>query len=151
MLANVTIGQAMTSEVITLRPLDTFDNAEKLFAAHNIHHLPVVDKDGKIVGIISKSDYHSLCDRFTLFSKSLGDRINESYFSSLLAKEVMKENPVCLPASSSLSVALGIFQKNLFHAIPVVSEDKKLIGILSTLDIINYLSLQLAEQPAVAS
>ena len=149
MLSAISISDVMTREVITLNPKDTFDKAEELFQKNNIHHLPVVDDDKKVLGMISKSDYLSLSDRFSLFSKSLGEKINKSYFSSLLCEEVMRSPAVCVSHDSALSVAIGIFQENLFHALPITDDEKKLVGILSTFDVLNYLSRKLEGQPLI--
>ncbi|NNE29651.1 MAG: CBS domain-containing protein [Saprospiraceae bacterium] len=149
MLSAISVSKVMTRDVITLDPKDTFDKAEELFQRNNIHHLPVVDGENKVLGMISKSDYLSLSDRFSLFSKSLGDKINKSYFSSLLCEEVMRSPAVCVSQDSSLAVAIGIFQENLFHAIPIIDADKKMVGILSTFDVLNFLNRQLEGQTLI--
>jgi len=50
-----------------------------------------------------------------------------------MTKQLAKLKP-----NDTISIALGYFRENRFHAIPIVDENKKLVGIVSTLDMINY-------------
>ncbi len=37
-----------------------------------------------------------------------------------------------------IEVALGLFRENLFHAIPIVDQENRVVGILTTLDMLNH-------------
>lgn len=50
------VADAMTSGVITCRPDDTVTRAEAVMGKHHVRRLPVVDADGKLVGILSIDD-----------------------------------------------------------------------------------------------
>jgi CBS domain-containing protein len=49
----LTVNQVMTSPVVTVPPTATLDAALDLMAKKNIRHLPVVDKEGKVVGYLT--------------------------------------------------------------------------------------------------
>ncbi|HUL39454.1 MAG TPA: CBS domain-containing protein [Methanomassiliicoccales archaeon] len=49
----LTVDKVMTSPVITVSPTTTLDAALDLMTAKKIRHLPVVDKDGKVVGYLT--------------------------------------------------------------------------------------------------
>jgi CBS domain-containing protein len=49
----LTVDQVMTSPVITVSPTTTLDAALDLMTIKNIRHLPVVDKEGKVVGYVT--------------------------------------------------------------------------------------------------
>jgi CBS domain-containing protein len=49
----LTVDKVMTSPVITVSPTTTLDSALDLMTARKIRHLPVVDKDGKVVGYLT--------------------------------------------------------------------------------------------------
>jgi CBS domain-containing protein len=49
----LTVGQVMTSPVITVSPSTTLEVALDLMASKNIRHLPVVDKEGRVVGYLT--------------------------------------------------------------------------------------------------
>lgn len=50
------VGQIMTSRVITVRADEPIVELVPAMANHGLHHIPVVDADGRFVGIISQSD-----------------------------------------------------------------------------------------------
>lgn len=49
----LTVDKVMTSPVVTVSPSTTLESALDLMAKENIRHLPVVDKDGKVVGYLT--------------------------------------------------------------------------------------------------
>jgi acetoin utilization protein AcuB len=53
---NMTVGDLMTTNVITVHTYDTLHKAVKLFLEHRFGCLPVLDKDGALVGIVSPID-----------------------------------------------------------------------------------------------
>ena len=131
-----TVGQIMSTPVITVSPSDTMDKVQDIFRSNNIHHIPVVD-DGKVVGIISNADYLRLLHGFTLFKTEKSDHYNDAILRSLLAGEVMTRQVATLSPEDSLVMAVGFFRENLFHALPVLSGEK-LVGIVTTFDLLTH-------------
>lgn len=131
------VSQIMTTEVIFLEPNDTMDKTQQIFQAHNIHHIPVID-EGKVVGIISKSDYLKLLHGFTLFKTHKSESYNEAIMRSLLVKEVMTRQVATIKPEDTVELAAGFFRENLFHALPVVDDSGNLLGIVTTYDLLNY-------------
>ncbi|MCB0567368.1 MAG: CBS domain-containing protein, partial [Phaeodactylibacter sp.] len=131
-----TVGQIMSTPVITVSPDDTMSKVQDTFRKNNIHHIPVIDK-GKVVGIISKSDYFRLLHGFTLFKTEKSNEYNDAIMRSLLVGEVMTKQVATLNPEDSLEMAAGFFRENLFHALPVVDKGK-LVGIITTFDLITY-------------
>lgn len=129
------VSQAMTSEVKCVHPDTTMDKVAEIFETHNFHHVPVTDADGKVLGIISSTDWHRLEDHFTLFKTQESTTLNKKIMRTLLAKEVMTKQLASVRADDSLEYAVDIFRENLFHALPVVNNEKKLIGILTPFDL----------------
>lgn len=138
MVENVALSEIMTSPVISLSPDDTVERVDHLFRANNIHHLPVIDADHKVVGIVSKGDYLLLCERFTLFRPEKELENNQLFFRTLLVSEVMTTQVATLRPSDTVIFAAGFFRENLFHAIPIVNEQKQLVGIVTTYDLLQY-------------
>ena len=131
-----TVGQIMSTPVITVGPDDTMKKVQDIFLMNNIHHLPAVI-DGKVAGMISKSDYLRLLHGFTLFKTEKSAEYNDAIMRSLLVGEVMTKQVATLAPEDTLDMAPGFFRENLFHALPVVSKGK-LVGIITTFDLINY-------------
>ena len=59
----VTAGDLMTAAVVAVRPDDTVEHAAKLMYDRRVKRLPVTDKNGRLVGIISRADVLSVFDR----------------------------------------------------------------------------------------
>jgi CBS domain-containing protein len=54
--ASVLIGEIMTKKVVTIDPDSDIADAAQLMDTHDVKRLPVVDSDGKMVGIITRGD-----------------------------------------------------------------------------------------------
>ena len=61
----------------------------------------------------------------------------QSYYKMI--REIMTQELDCLQADDKIITALELFQKNKYHAIPIVKEDDEIVGILTTFDIINLI------------
>ena len=135
---NQAIKHVMTAPVITVRPDETMDKVQRIFAEQVIHHVPVAEAGGRVVGMISKSDYLRLLHGFTLFKARKSEDYNRAILRSLLAHEVMTPQVATLHPDDSLSMAAGYFRENRFHAIPVVDDNGNLLGIVTTYDLITH-------------
>lgn len=139
MKANERLGNIMTKTVQTVDPKDTMETVHAIFQKANFHHLPVVDKEGTLIGLLSKEDYFSLQDSFTMFRKTENaEAQNLRLFRSLLVEEVMTAKLAVLSPEDTAATALGYFQENRFRAIPIVGADQQLLGIVTPLDLLNY-------------
>lgn len=131
------VSQVMTTEVCTVRSNDTMDKVADLFKANYFHHLPVVDY-GKVVGIVSSTDYHMLEDHFTLFSNQNSESINNAIMRSLLVKDVMTRQVAVIRPDDTVEFAASIFRENLFHALPVTDGQRNFLGIITPFDLLNF-------------
>lgn len=130
------ISEIMTKTLITISPDDTIKKVENLFREHRIHHLPV-EEDGKFVGMVSKSDYYFFKRGFNeinVENKWDSFRLKSHYVAEIMTKKVASMEP-----QEKINVAIEIFKENIFHAIPIIVNDR-LLGIVTTLDIIKHLS-----------
>lgn len=59
----VTAGDLMTSPAVTVGPEDTVEHAARLMYARGLKRLPVVDADGRLIGIVSRTDVLAVFDR----------------------------------------------------------------------------------------
>lgn len=134
---SISIQQIMTQEV-TFVTTDTFMNEViDIFRENDFHHLPVLE-DGKVVGIISVEDIHKVEHYFTIYNLPESRAFNEDFLRSVPAGDVMTKQVSTLRAQTPISVAVGFFLENLFHAIPIVDHQKCLVGILTTFDLLKY-------------
>ena len=49
-------SMVMSSPLLAISPDETFDDAVQLMKENHVHHLPVIDDDGRLVGIVAQSD-----------------------------------------------------------------------------------------------
>ncbi|QRM89869.1 CBS domain-containing protein [Lacinutrix sp. WUR7] len=132
------VSEIMTRDVITLNHKDDLDIAEKLFKKNNIRHIPVVSGD-KIIGLLSYTD---------LLRISFADAIDEDeqnvdtvVYNMFTIEQVMAKNLVSVSSNTTILEVAKILAKKEFHALPVVDDDK-LVGIVTTTDLIEYLIQQ---------
>lgn len=130
------VSTIMSGDLISVGPEDTIKRVEQLFKEHRIHHLPVT-VDGALVGIVSKSDYLFFKRGFN--DETTDNRIDDFRLKTRKVKDIMTKGIARLEPSDRIGVAVEVFKENLFHAIPVVENDK-LVGMVTTFDIIRKLS-----------
>lgn len=129
------LSEVMTEDPHRLTPTDWVEAADKLFQFYHIHHLPIVDTQDRVVGMLSYSDMLKISYGITLFRRKNTTVYNEALFSSLLIRDVMTEPVVTLREDQTVDEALQIFERNRFHAIPIVAGER-LVGIVTPLDLL---------------
>lgn len=140
------ISTIMTHHTIKVLPHTTVSEIEQIFERELIHHLPVVDENDFVVGIISKEDIRQVSGYME--RQTTGKTFTQKVHDTWTAQRIMTHNPYCLNASASLALAADMILKNHFHAIPVVKQ-KRLVGILTSHDLLNYAFAGVVNKPAV--
>lgn len=118
----------MTTELVTIGPMQPVVEAREQLEAHALHHLPVVES-GKLVGILSAAD---MLKFFML------DR-DAAVLNSIQVRQAMQFDPVVLPSTANLRDAAKKLIGGSFHALPVVEPDRRLVGIVTSSDLIEHL------------
>lgn len=132
------VESVMTKDVQTVNITNSLKEANELFNKYRIRHIPVVSGD-KLIGILSQTDILRIS-----FGNTFGDDqggSDEAIFDMLSINQVMKHSPETLSPEDTIKDAAEVFAKREFHALPVVEGDK-LVGIITTTDIINYFIAQ---------
>ncbi|MDH3521248.1 MAG: CBS domain-containing protein [Myxococcales bacterium] len=119
---NVKVHDLMTASVVTTEPHRSIEHVRKIMERNKIGALPVVDSEGQPVGIISTTD--------------LVPGLNDN---SPVSK-VMTKNVYTVPEYDDVSTAARIMRNHNIHRV-VVTHEKKVVGVLSTFDL-----LELVEQ-----
>ncbi|MCK5401316.1 MAG: CBS domain-containing protein [Flavobacteriaceae bacterium] len=135
MIKKAPVSAIMTKDVITLHNSDSLELAEHLFKSHHIRHIPVVRGEA-IIGMLSYTD---------LLRISFADAVDEEeetvdtvVYNMFTIGQVMAKNLISVSSTATIKEVAEILSKREFHAIPVV-DNKKLVGIVTTTDLINYL------------
>ena len=130
------VKEYMTKDVIVIKTNSPLEEAKVIFDTNSLHHLPVVDQDNILQGIISKSDLLLLMDWGTKYDLSSSKRKNAFLLKSNLALDLMEENIVTMEVDDTMEKCYDIFKENYFHAIPIVDKEKKLVGLITTYDLL---------------
>jgi len=108
----------MIVKPVTVSPEQTIAEAEKLMRKYKISGLPVVDEEGKLLGIITNRDIRFVKD----FSKKI--------------REVMtRENLITVPVGTTLEEAKEILHRYKIEKLPVVDKNGYLKGLITIKDI----------------
>lgn len=131
------VKDIMTREVICLNTEDIVTKVDEIFSSHNIHHIPILSGEKKVVGMISKSDFERISAGFSMFKMSKREEYNHALYRSLRAVEIMTKDVKTISAESSINDAIHIFKENRLHALPVIEKDA-IVGIITPYDIMVY-------------
>jgi len=131
------VTQVMTEDVITVHADTSLNVVFELLKENNIHHIPVVNDNKEIVGIISYQDVMQLLHPSTKFNHPNGWLKTKGFLETLLAKEVMTKEVFSLTPESEMQEAAKLLLRNDFHCVPII-HNKQVVGIITPLDIIRY-------------
>ncbi len=129
------VSKSMTRKVITISPdADIFEAQEKM-SKYKIRHLPVVDGDSRLIGIVTDRDIRSVMPS-SLF-KTLECTLEEkNEICDLKIKNIMTRDPMSISPLYTIQDAMLLIQKERIGALPVVDENNKLRGIISIRDLL---------------
>jgi len=128
------VGKSMTKKVISIgKEVDIFEAYETM-VQHNIRHLPVVEENNALIGIVTDRDIRSALP-YELFKKDNFAKEKEK-FSDLKVKDIMAKDPFTISPLHTIQDALLLIQEKRVGAFPVVDEQGKLKGILSVRDLL---------------
>ena len=132
------VADIMTTDVYTADvDKDTLFDVKDLMLNKGLRHVPVVHGK-KLAGIISKTDIDRLI--FTRMFEEEEDA-DEAVLEMLKIEQVMTHKPKVVQADTTVRKVAEILAKEEFHALPVVDGDK-LVGIVTTTDVIKYMLTQ---------
>ena len=132
-LVHLQVRECMTPYLITISPFAGLNEAYELMNKNMIRRLPVVYDDESLVGIITKSDI--LEAKPSDISKSLTtDELNH-LLSTLLIYMVYKRNPIIIIETDTIGHAADVMLDEKIGCLPVIDENKKLVGLLTESDI----------------
>jgi CBS domain-containing protein len=151
----LTARDIMETQVITLSPSDPLSNVHRLFCDEEIHGAPVVDDEGRVLGIITSmdllraaSDEHEAARGDPSYFRELfeisgpdWEEAPEGFLDRLrerVTSEFMTEEVACVGADATVSEIARTLRGNHIHRVLVV-EDEILQGIITTFDLVGLL------------
>ncbi|MGA2765177.1 MAG: CBS domain-containing protein [Spirochaetia bacterium] len=125
------VKERMTRNPITIRPDTPVTEAQAMMKREKIHHLPVLDKDEKLVGIVSEKD-------LLYASPSPASTLSVYEMTSLLAKlkveKVMSKNVITAAEDVPLEEAARIMADRGIGGLPIM-RGSALVGVITESDL----------------
>ncbi len=128
------VSRSMTQKVVTISKDADIIEAKELMEQHQIRHLPVIEPDGLLIGMITDRDLRSALP--ATFFKTENPAEKMPVVPSIKVKEIMTQNLVTLSPMDTIQDALLLIQKTLVGALPVVDNKGNLKGIVSVRDLL---------------
>jgi len=134
--------EIMSRQVITVGVEDSVGDAIKTMLAHHVSGLPVVDSGGRLVGIVSESDFIRRAEIGTerkrgrwLTFLARADRVALDFAREHGRKvgEIMTTNPVTIGEDAPLPEIVDIMEAHRIKRLPVM-RDGKIVGMVTRAD-----------------
>lgn len=126
------VSDFMTQEVVTLNRNDEIALADDLMNLGRVRHIPVVDEDETLVGIITQRD---LFRSALLQSLRFGSVSQERLLKGVRIKAVMTTNVITTNPATPLESAAELMLKQKIGCLPVLDAGN-LVGILTEADFV---------------
>ncbi len=147
------VEEVMTREVVTLSPENSVAEAWQKMFETLLKALPVVDKNGEVVGMLTDEDLlekagvpQRLSVAQKLDSNVLGETSARFLHSSLTVANVMSKPAITVRARDSLGFAAARMAKEGIKRLPVVNDNGKIVGMLSRVDILRLVTAKEAKK-----
>jgi CBS domain-containing membrane protein len=129
---NLVVGDVMSRDVFTLERNEKLSVADDVMKQRRIRHIPVLDRDGDLCGIITQRD---LFRGILLRSLGFGSRAEERMLDSLSVKDAMHEDVITTSPDMPLADAADLMLSSKVGCLPVV-EGGRLVGLISEADFV---------------
>lgn len=130
------VSELMSREVVTVEANESLSLADDIMQLGRIRHMPVVDEEGELVGILSQRDLFRGALAATL---GFGRRAQNRMLESIRAKEVMKGDVQTIAPDATLGEAADLMLRKKIGCLVVV-EDGKIAGILTEADFVKAIA-----------
>lgn len=134
----------MTTDVVTIGMDETLRRAQQIFQERRFHHLVVLEEN-KPVGVLSDRDLLKQLSPFV--GIRLSERPQDLATLQRRIHQFMTRRLVAISPESTISEAARTFMRHRVSCLPVICGDGKLVGIITTRDLVRWVVLQQA-QPA---
>jgi len=140
------VRDLMTRDPVTITADTGLEQVIEVFLSRGMSHLPVVDEDGRAIGMVSKTDLvrdaHVRGD--TEVSQEPGTKARGIRYIEAdahvhevggLARDVMTPIAVSLPETASVADAAHVIASGQLHAVLIAGDDGRVVGLVSSVDI----------------
>lgn len=133
-MATLRVRDLMSSEVIAVRPDDDLTTLNDLMITHDIRHVPVVDDDAELVGLVSHRD---LLRAALIEQSEVPGYLEQAVLERSKVRELMTEAVESTEADADIREAAEVMFENKYGCLPV-TEGQRVVGILTEADFVRY-------------
>lgn len=134
-------GDIMTADVIAVYPETSLEEVATLLIKHRISGIPVIDKDRRVLGVVSESDIiYKEIHRDPELLERIGGIVLPAYRQTVkkgeTAGEVMSSPPVIAYVDTPLEELVALITEKRIKRVIIVDKEGRLSGIVSRIDIV---------------
>lgn len=142
------VRDAMTQDVFSVNKFDDITHVVKLLAEKNISGLPVIDRENRVVGMVSEADVvstvgatrsHTFKD---LLKHVLGHQFPEKKMGHIVG-DIMTAPAITITDDAEISEAVRLMDERRIRRLPVIDKAQKLVGLISRADIVKTMGERL--------
>lgn len=130
------VSNLMTQAVFALRRSDDLATLQDLMADRGVRHVPVVDNDGDLLGLVSHRD---LLRTSLIEQADTPGFIERAMLTRLTVGEIMTSDVETVSPEADIREAAQVMYENKFGCLPVV-EGAHLVGILTEADFVRLMA-----------
>ncbi len=131
------VRELMSRDVVQIGPGESCREAVMRMQRARVRHLPVVNREGTLVGIVTDRDL-----RHHLFSPRIFDALGAKRVDELLeavrVAEIMSTDVLTIPADATVGEAAFTMRKNRVGSLPVL-ERGRTVGIVTGIDVVRQI------------
>lgn len=128
----------MTPDPVTIAAQAKLREAVDILQNLDVRHLPVVDEDGDLVGMLSDRDLRGLALPHLVGGEYAG--VVQTGLQATVAT-VMTSNVISVEPETDVEEIVELMLENKIGAVPVVDRDRGLVGIVSYMDVLRNVDL----------
>jgi CBS domain-containing protein len=130
------VSDLMSREVVTLERNETLDLAEHIMSLGRIRHMPVLDEDGRLCGVVSQRD---LFRGALATALGYGTVAQSKLLAALLVKEVMATGLLTASPDMPIAEAAQVMLHHKIGCLPVL-DGERLVGLITEADFVKYVA-----------
>jgi CBS domain-containing protein len=134
-----TVKDVMTTQVLSVRPAASFKQMVVKMRRSRVSALPVVDGEGRVIGVVSEADMLNKQADLDTGSGTLSDLLRfgeREKADGVTAAELMTKPPVTIGPGVPLTEAARLMRDRQVKRLPVINDAGLLIGIISRADVL---------------
>ncbi|MBM7070465.1 CBS domain-containing protein [Shewanella sp. 202IG2-18] len=136
MRKNDPISKIMSTDVHAIQDGQNLSDVRHIMCNSSVHHVPVLNGK-KLVGLISFTDMMKLNLVTGQANEYTADVIIDQQFS---VTDVMSKDLKTITTKDNIRTAAKLLSEGDFHSLPVINEERELVGIITSTDLISYLA-----------